>query len=133
MNSHDRYCQGLIVSAARIRPTVDADIDAADPGVPGWERAVGCAKRPCRGGRGAPCSCVATYVGRGGPGPHGLLDQLQVWSGLRVKLVVVVFPGVILTELACGAHPSLAAISVSGLLRVSSQSTYWPFLSVLRV
>jgi hypothetical protein len=56
-----------------------------------------------------------------------------MWSGLRVKSAVVVFDGVILIDLVCGAHPSVAAISVSGLLRVSSQNTYWPFLSVLRV
>jgi hypothetical protein len=32
---------------------------------PAGERAVGHAKRPCRSGRGAPWSCVATPAGRG--------------------------------------------------------------------
>jgi hypothetical protein len=76
---------------------------------------------------------AAQPCGPGSPARTVALDQLQVWSGLRAKSAVVVASLAILTDLVCGAHASLAAISVSGLLRVSSQSTYWPFLSVLRV
>jgi hypothetical protein len=50
-----------------------------------------------------------------------------VWSGLRLKSAVVEVSLVIFTVLVCGAQPSFATISVSGLLRASSQNAYRPF------
>jgi hypothetical protein len=55
------------------------------------------------------------------------MGQLQVWSGLRLKSAVVEVSLVIFTVLVCGAQPSFATISVSGLLRASSQNAYRPF------